>query len=158
MTIDEEIIFELRANLEHVIIKQFVGNYDMPEGLNQTHMITLIVLYFNGSAPMSDLSQKLNIEKGSFTPVANKLIQLDYIKKERNEVDKRVYELSLTDQGTEVAKKFATSHIEYIKDLVGTLDNEQKDSFFNAVSMVNEVLKGFSNNVGIVNCKQVNND
>ena len=97
-----------------------------------------------GSYPMSDLSHKINLEKGSFTTVANKLMDLEYIKKTRNEVDKRVYELSLTDSGKRIAVEFATMHNKYINELLNQIDDDKKDEFFKAVKLMKDILMEIS--------------
>ena len=85
--------------IEKVYFKGFEGTCDFPFHLNQTHIKTLMTLKFEGENPMSVISDKLNLEKGSFTPVANSLIDLGLIEKTPDCKDKRVYNLHLTEKG-----------------------------------------------------------
>jgi DNA-binding MarR family transcriptional regulator len=149
MEIEESLktVFELRHTLEHVMFKDFHAIYDYKDGMNQTHMISLMALYISGPLTMTNLSKKLNIEKGSFTPVANKLIKFGYVKKERNEIDKRVYQLSLTKRGNEIAKDYGKSHVRYVSELLSKLDEEKKEQFFNAVRSATEILLMLSGDI-----------
>ncbi len=149
MEMDETLktVFELRHTLEHVIFKDFNAIYDFKDGMNHTHMISLMTLLISGPLTMTSLSKKLNIEKGSFTPVANKLIKLGYIKKERNDNDKRVYQLSLTPKGNELAKEYGNSHIKYMNDLLSKLNDDKKEQFFDSVRLLNEILLMLSGDI-----------
>lgn len=137
-------IMQLKGALEDVLFKDFIHNYALPEGLNSTHIMTLMSLLMVSPIQMSDLSKKLNLEKGSFTPVANKLIKKGLIKKERSDVDLRVYEISLTDQGKEIAMNFGSAHMRYTKGLLDQL--EDKDDFIDAIAKVTEGLELLSPN------------
>lgn len=127
-------IVGLRTKLEHFFFKGFIKEYTLPEDVNQTHISTLMFLHFNGPAPMSELSHLLNIEKGSFTPVANKLVSLGLIQKKRSEQDKRVYELSLTDTGFALADDFKEKHMLYMRKQLKPLDKTKKEAFFAAIN------------------------
>lgn len=130
---------QLKGALEQLVFKDFLHQYDFPKGLNPTHIKTLMSLYIHGSAPMSELSRMLNLEKGSFTPVANKLIKEEFIKKERNQTDKRIYELMLTEKGEKIAKEFSTAHRKYLTDLVKQV--EDLDGFLEAINTVTNSLE-----------------
>ena len=61
-----ENIFKLHRSTITIFFKGFEDVYDLPEGLNFTHMKAAIILRFEGSMTMSELSSKLVLEKGSF--------------------------------------------------------------------------------------------
>ncbi|MGH0052958.1 MAG: MarR family winged helix-turn-helix transcriptional regulator [Sphaerochaetaceae bacterium] len=136
-------IITMKIHLEHKFFKAFTANYIFPEGINHTHMMTLMMLYFNPSESMVDLSHKLNIEKGSFTPVARKLLHLGYIKKEQKADDHRMFILSLTHKGRDTAQAFGKSNMEYIKVLVGMLNQKDKEQFFDSVQCINRIMSTF---------------
>ncbi|WP_320128911.1 MarR family transcriptional regulator [uncultured Sphaerochaeta sp.] len=145
MGMDErlESIIKLKLNLEHMFFKEFMMHYVLPESINHTHMMTLLIMRLNPQASMVDLSRQLNLEKGSFTPVAHKLLQLGYISKEQDPKDRRVFKLSLTDKGLEAAKTFEEGHRAYIKKLIETIDPEDMERFFASAQFINETMKSF---------------
>ncbi|AEV29562.1 transcriptional regulator [Sphaerochaeta pleomorpha str. Grapes] len=136
-------IIDVKMKLERLFFKQHLYKYTMPDGLNQTHMLTLLHLHFCKSSSMAELSRHLNLEKGSFTPVSNKLLQFGYIEKEQDPQDKRVFRLSLTEKGETLASDFKKSHLVYIQSLLDTLAEEEKEKFFQAVGFLNDSLQTF---------------
>jgi DNA-binding MarR family transcriptional regulator len=90
---------------------------------------------------MSEVSRRLNLEKGSFTPVAAKLIKLGYIQKNQDESDKRVYNLELTDLGLEVAEDFKEKHLTYINQLVTQFSEDERQEYFEAIDKVYQMTK-----------------
>lgn len=133
-------IFELHSALEHNLFKSFTKNYPLPDKLKSRHMHSIVILHFRERASMSDMSSILNIEKGSFTTVADKLITTGYVINERSAKDKRVYELSLTDKGTALAEKFVKDHRHYIADLFSTLNENQLSAFSGALEIVTDTI------------------
>ncbi|OQY33249.1 MAG: hypothetical protein B6241_08235 [Spirochaetaceae bacterium 4572_59] len=89
-------IFELRRNMDHVFFKRFEGEFPLPAGMNFTHMKALLLAGLYQPINMTILSRYMQLEKGSFTPVASKLIRLGYMEKIRDEHDKRAFNLELT--------------------------------------------------------------
>ena len=134
-------IFELIAVLVKVYFKDFENSITLPNGLNHTHIRTLIFLCFKDDCPMSVISEKANIEKGSFTPVANKLIRLGYIEKRRDNIDKRIYNLHLTTKGKKFAKELSKEHMEHIENLLSGLSSEDKQNYFKAIKLVEKTTK-----------------
>lgn len=129
-------IFQLRFNMEHTFFKRFFNKKISDKSLCQTHIITMMILKFEGSMPMSGVSERLNLEKGSFTPVANRLISLGYIEKHRDEKDKRVYKLSLTDKGMTYATQFSKEHHEFIESLFAEFSDIEVKAYFDAIETV----------------------
>jgi DNA-binding MarR family transcriptional regulator len=141
-----ELVTGLRGKLDYVFFKSFMKTYSLPEGMNHAHIGTLMFLSFIGVAPMSKLSRRVNLEKGSFTPVANKLIEMKLIQKKRNESDRRVYELSLTDEGIILAEDVKKEHMLYIEDKLKSLDKDQIEEFFTAIKLVTTTIEKLDDN------------
>ena len=133
-------IFELHSALEHNIFKHFIKNYPLPDKLNHRHMRAIVILHFKETASMSEMSNVLGIEKGSFTTVAEKLIKTGYIFNQRNEKDRRVYELRLTEKGSQLAETFVKDHRAYITDLFSKLSEEEMIAFSKALDIVTDTI------------------
>ncbi|MBN2899041.1 MAG: winged helix DNA-binding protein [Clostridia bacterium] len=133
-------IFELHSAMEHNLFKAFFKRYEMPEGLKHRHIRAMIALYFNKKMIMSEVSSVLNIEKGSFTTVADKLIDMGYVVTERSTKDRRVYELSLTEKGTALTQDFLAAHRAYISQLFDQLEETRMATFSEALEVVTSVL------------------
>lgn len=136
-----ESLFELRHLAENVFFRKFLGQYDFEDGMNQSGTMAVMILFFHGKLPMKHVSEALNMEKGSFTPVANKLIKNGYINKTRDENDKRVYYLEVTEKGKTFAEKFGQEHVDYVNGLINALTEIEKQTLFDAVKVVNGICK-----------------
>lgn len=134
-------IFELRSMIQKAYFKEFEGGLKIPVELNHTHIKTIMILKFSGESAMSSISDKLNLEKGSFTPVANNLIKRELVEKIPDQMDKRVFKLRLTEKGREVSSKISTSHITYVATLLESLSEEEKNLYFASIQLVNNMTK-----------------
>jgi DNA-binding MarR family transcriptional regulator len=136
-------IVDVKVGLEHIFFKDFLSDCRLPEGLNHTHMMAMLNLRFCGSSSMCDLSRKLNLEKGSFTPVAARLSRLGYVDKVQSDRDKRIFELRLTEKGAAATEAFAQAHIAYIDRQTKALPEADRQRFFRAVAFLDRCLHSF---------------
>jgi len=132
-------ILELRSIIENAYFKAFEESTDFPANLNHTHTKAMIFLKFEGEKPMSAVSKKLNLEKGSFTPVANHLIELGYIEKVPDPKDKRVYNLRLLESGEKLTNEIITKHNSFANKMLEHLTEEEKKNYFVAIQLINEL-------------------
>lgn len=73
-------------------------------GLGMTHGRMLIVLAENGPQKASSLAEALFITGGGVTGIADRLIELGYVTRERSEQDRRSVLMKLTDEGQAMVK------------------------------------------------------
>jgi DNA-binding MarR family transcriptional regulator len=133
-------IFQLRSNLENVFFRHFENQVDFPKKLNHTHFKTMIILSFEGELPMSEVSHKLSLEKGSFTPVANTLIKLGFIIKRQSPDDRRIYTISLTPEGLKFAEKYKSDHMHFIRDRLKRLSDAEREAYLSSVRTLNALM------------------
>lgn len=95
---------------------------------------------------MSSVSQGLNLEKGSFTPVANRLIQYDYIEKVCSKEDKRVSYLILTEKGQEFVDRLYEGIKKHIQKKLEILGEDEREVYFAAIRLVLSISKKIENN------------
>jgi MarR family 2-MHQ and catechol resistance regulon transcriptional repressor len=131
-------ILELRSIIENAYFKAFEESADYPTHLNHTHVRTMIFLKFQGEKPMSAVSNKLNMEKGSFTPVANHLIELGYIERIPDPRDKRVCNLRLLDRGEELTNEIIAKHNIFADKMLEHLTEDEKKRYFEAIVLIND--------------------
>lgn len=134
-------IFEIMPALDHAFFITYFKDFQKENGLYKTHIRTIMILRSHGPLPMSHISQKLSLEKGSFTSVANKLIKLGYIKKQISEEDKRVSLLTLTEAGLESANNLREGHQRYMDEQIKKLTSKEKLAFENSIVILLESLE-----------------
>ncbi len=125
--------------LNHVLNKVFFKGFEEKnpfQNINYTHIKSMITLYFEGPCQMSYVSEKMGLEKGSFSAVAHRLIDLEYIKKIQDVNDKRVFIIELTDSGKSLAEKVINMHRQFIKDKIDTFSDIEKDVYYSAVKLI----------------------
>jgi DNA-binding MarR family transcriptional regulator len=132
-------ILELRSIIENAFFRAFEESTDFPVNLNHTHVRTMIFLKFQGEKPMSVVSNKLNMEKGSFTPVANHLIDLGYIERLPDPKDKRICNLRLLESGEELTNEIIAKHNIFADKMLGNLTEDEKKKYFEAIVLINEL-------------------
>lgn len=77
-------------------------------GLGLTHGRMLIILAESGAQKASALADQLLITCGGVTGIADRLIELGYVKRERGEQDRRVVMLDITDEGLKIVNLIET--------------------------------------------------
>lgn len=77
-------------------------------GLGMTHGKMLTILEQSGAQNSSALAEQLFITSGGVTGIADRLIELGYIKRERSERDRRVVMLEITPEGRGIVKLIET--------------------------------------------------
>lgn len=136
-----ESIFELRRTLEISFFKSFEESYDFPPGLNFTHMKTIIHLHIHGKLSMSEICSLMVLEKGSFTPVAAKLVEHELVVKKRCCQDRRIFYLDLSHKGQDLAACFFKAHVEYMRSILEKLPLEDQDEYFELIKRLNKLNK-----------------
>ncbi len=142
-------IFRLKRDISEIYFRSFFQEYRFPEGLNSTHLQTMIYLDILGTSPMTRISQILQLEKGSFTPVARKLTDMGYLKKDRAADDKRVYQLGLTPSGESLVKDFKEKHWAYIRRNLSQLPEAEQDEYFSLMEKLNTINAKLRDELGI---------
>ncbi len=108
--------------------------------LNMTHVRTLVFLRLNGAAPMSTAARWLNLEKGSFTPVARRLMEAGFVESVVDEDDRRRTLLRLTPAGCELDARFHAHLTRAFAEKLGLLTPPEQLAFFASVRRIAELL------------------
>ncbi len=129
-------IITIAPVINELFFKNFHRSIELPHSLNKTHMKTLFFVDFEGSCPMNLLSKKVNLEKGSFTPVAEKLINMGYLEKVKSPTDKRKIFLQLTPLGDELITNHRNMHLNYVRSILSKLDDNERETYISALRLV----------------------
>lgn len=72
--------------------------------VNMTQFAVLDLLFRNGSMKVTDVAKELRLTPGAVTGITDKLAQLKYVARNRDELDRRINYLELTTAGQEKVK------------------------------------------------------
>lgn len=130
--------FDTIQMMRKVLTKSLKSNVDYP--LKKIDINTLLMVGYNPYKSMSFFSQKVNVENGSFTYVANKLENLGLIELVQDKEDKRKKVLVLTKEGQEVVISLRKNLNDHIENNLSKLTIEEKKSFFNCMATMREII------------------
>lgn len=90
-------LFEIAAAIERKWANEWNSHNSI--GFSKTHILLLDLLNTHGPVRPSVLAEKLHVTTGGVTVLTTKLINAGYIKKTKNESDRRAYQLEITEEG-----------------------------------------------------------
>jgi DNA-binding MarR family transcriptional regulator len=135
----------LRASRE--IFKNLVKGFDPEtgvEGLNSTHYRTLVALDEWGKDCMKRLCSRIGLEAGSFTPVADKLMNEGLVARIPDDRDRRKTQLSLTPEGEKLAQSLKVQMGLHFRGQLNVLEPDLYKQFQDALDLmmvVNGIIK-----------------
>ena len=97
LKLGNQLCFPLYA-VSKEIVKRYRPYLDEID-LTYTQYITMMVLWEKGTVSVKDLGQCLYLDSGTLTPVLKSLEAKGYITRTRNDVDERVLDVALTNEG-----------------------------------------------------------
>lgn len=108
------------------------------EDLIPSHGNILTALYENeGKLTMKQIAQTIGKDKSTITPLVKKLMDLGYVMKEKNEIDKRVTYIILTGKGKEIEAKFNGISNKVSAAAYKNFSAEEKDVFLRLLKKLN---------------------
>lgn len=94
-------------------------------GLTTAQYYTLLEIGKNPGITMNELSRRLNIAISTATRVVDKLVRQDYLLRQRDQADRRVVVLNLTEQGQLRLAEVQKSVSRYYREIITNVpDNE----------------------------------
>jgi len=99
-------------------------NKENIHSLGMTHGRMLIILAESGPQKASSLAESLFITSGGVTGIADRLIELGYVERERSEQDRRAVILKLTDEGNGIVQSMMDTREKVMKKLYRGLSTE----------------------------------
>ena len=76
-----------------------------PEGITLTQWSALVSIHFDRGGTCAALARDLAHDKGATTRLVDGLVEKGWVRRDRSKSDRRVVHLSLTDEGTAVARR-----------------------------------------------------
>ena len=108
-------------------------------GLTKAQHKTLMLLFFEEEQHMSGLSERLNMEKGSFTAVVEDLVERGLVVRKKDSRDRRKYNLALTETGEKLIDREIAKARSFLAEKLSRLGSEDLDRFTLAVNDLYEI-------------------
>ncbi|MDV3428619.1 MAG: MarR family winged helix-turn-helix transcriptional regulator [Bacillota bacterium] len=90
---------------------------------------------------MSEVARNLKITTGTLTIAINNLVNKGYVKRKRNEDDRRVVLVSLTQSGKVVFRIHKKFHDDMVKATLEGLNNDEQEVLINSLSKLNKFFR-----------------
>lgn len=75
--------------------------------LTYTQYLVLVILWNEGSQPVREIGEMLQLDSGTLSPLLRRLESKEFIKRQRSETDTRVVNVLLTEQGKNLRNELA---------------------------------------------------
>ncbi|WP_198931003.1 MarR family winged helix-turn-helix transcriptional regulator [Sporomusa sphaeroides] len=110
-------------------------------GLSRAKFSALIQLYMTGGGGLtqSELGKKLLVSRANITRLIDRLEKEDLVVRKTDPVDKRAFQLYLTDRANILMHAFVPVHNQYVHKLMSTLDTDEKKLL---ISLLDKLKKG----------------
>jgi len=99
-----------------------LGKYSLTE----SQFAVLEALYHLGPLNQRELSRKLLRSPGNITMVIDNLEKRNFVKRERGELDRRIYIIHLTPEGKDFIKRIFPEHLSSIVKELSVLSEEEQ--------------------------------
>lgn len=107
-----------------------------PFGFTTSQCYVLVELKKSSQLTMNELSEKMNLNSSTMTRIINNLVRDGFIERSRDEGDRRIVVVSLTQSGIEAANKLEGSINDYYRKIVANLPQGQIEDVLKAVELL----------------------
>lgn len=136
---DKYIVFFISRTKKKMIsfIEKKLLEYGL-EGLIPSHGNILTALYENGGKlTMKRIAEITRKDKSTITPLVNKLLELGYITKKKDDTDKRITYIILTSKGKKINGKYKAISNDVYTTAYKDFSQEEKEIFLKLLRKMN---------------------
>jgi DNA-binding MarR family transcriptional regulator len=130
----ESVSFQVHKQAE-ALIKGQIGN----ELTNDQHYI-LRHIYQAGECTSSILADAFVVNKSAITAIINRMVERGLIQRNRDEIDRRVVYLSLTDEGTELYEDLQERVHQLVEFIITQFEEKEIKDFLNTYEKLAQIL------------------
>lgn len=109
--------------------------------LSNSQFNIIVYIYFHGAKNLKELCEELVLAPSTISEMLVRMEEVDLVKKERNDVDKRKIAIDITDKSREIVNTVIKKRVEFVKRLTEKLPQDQLDSFKTILTHMVECLQ-----------------
>lgn len=110
-------------------------------GFTTTQCYTLLEISKFGNLSMNEISEKMNLNSSTMTRILDKLVRDEYILRCKDDNDKRIVIVSLTEKGIEAASKLNDSVKAYYKKIIQNIPEGQVEEILKSVNILQKAFE-----------------
>ena len=107
--------------------------------LSKTQLKVLMIIHIENSPHMTKVCSHMNMEKGSLTPVVDRLTGMNLVERRRNPEDRRKVNLRLTELGKSLVQANLHRAHRHIMEKLRHLPEAEIERFKSALSDLHEI-------------------
>ena len=123
------------------VFKLFERDEIKAYGFTTSQCNTILALYKSGGLTMNELSEKMNLDSSTMTRILDNLVRDKYISRDKDEFDRRIVIVSLTDMGKDVAKKIDITVKAYYKKVIANIPKGQVEDVLKSVNILQKAFE-----------------
>lgn len=117
----------------------------MEHGLTMSQFMVLEALYSKGTMTVGEVRDKSLSSIGTISLIVDNLVKLNYVERLEDENDRRIRNLSLTDEGRKIIAKVFPENKELIKESMSHLTDEEKEDLLYLLKRLGGRINGKKN-------------
>lgn len=117
------------------LFKNLLKSSNMP--IAQYHILD--ILAHEDSMRMGEISDFMSISRPNLTPLIDKLVSLQYVKRTSDKNDRRVIYVAITPKGRDALAVEQKSLVKNIQEMLSGFTTEEYDKFCTAISILIEI-------------------
>ncbi|MGO2892208.1 MAG: MarR family winged helix-turn-helix transcriptional regulator [Enterococcus devriesei] len=117
-----------------------------PYHITSAEQPVLMFLYENPGVTQEEIAHYLQVDKALMTRTIQALVQKGFVRKEKDQVDKRCNRVFLTDEGVAIREGIKNSLLEWNKILLGDFDEEKQQAIFSILEELVDKVDEFEKN------------
>lgn len=128
LSVINEVLIDIFKNILSIQHEYVVNRGEINvKNLSYTEMHTISAIGEDSSKSMSEVAKDLGITVGTLTIAINNLVKKGYVSRTRDELDRRVVLITLTDKGKKVCRIHDEFHTEMVKATIDGLTKEEEE-------------------------------
>lgn len=111
--------------------------------MSKQELFSLMVVDKYGEVTMSQIADSINIPMSTATGIIERLVKKGYIIRDKNESDRRIVSLKLTDKGKIFIEQIKVRISAYVKKIYDSLDEDDREHLFKIFNKIMIAVKDF---------------
>jgi DNA-binding MarR family transcriptional regulator len=108
---------------------------------SKSELFTMLLVDKQGEIIMSKIADYINVSMSTANGIVERLVNSGYLNRDRNESDRRIVVVRLTDKGRILVDQLKSTIFEYIKLIYEALDDEERKLVFKIISKIADILE-----------------
>ena len=97
--------------------------------LSLVHLNVLFILEADGPLPMRGLAEAMDVSQASATGIVDRMEQRGLVERQRDDEDRRVVRVAITDEGLQLVASMANERREHLVQMLGEFTDDELAAF-----------------------------